>query len=154
LELKDIRAIIDLMKKNDLAVFKLEKDGFKIELEAHRPPAPLVSAFPGHPVPPAAPSPGYPTPAQSASQAAGTGTQAGGKEIISPMVGTFYRAPSPDSAPYVEVGQVIAEETVVCIIEAMKVMNEIKAEVKGTITEVLVENGTAVQFGQPLFRVK
>jgi acetyl-CoA carboxylase biotin carboxyl carrier protein len=70
------------------------------------------------------------------------------------MVGTFYRAPSPDSAPYVEVGQAVAEETIVCIIEAMKVMNEIKAEVKGTITEVLVENGTAVQFGQPLFRVK
>jgi acetyl-CoA carboxylase biotin carboxyl carrier protein len=155
LELKDIKAIIDLMKKNDLAVFKLEKDGFKIELEAHRPPAPLVSAFPGHPVVAATPSPGHPAPAQSASQAAApTETEAGGKEIISPMVGTFYRAPSPDSAPYVEVGQAITEETVVCIIEAMKVMNEIKAEVKGTITEVLVENGTAVQFGQPLFRVK
>jgi acetyl-CoA carboxylase biotin carboxyl carrier protein len=70
------------------------------------------------------------------------------------MVGTFYRAPSPDSAPYVQEGQHITKETVVCIIEAMKVMNEIKAEVEGVITEVLVENGTAVQFGQPLFRVK
>ncbi len=70
------------------------------------------------------------------------------------MVGTFYRAPSPDSAPYIQEGQQITEETVVCIIEAMKVMNEIKAEVEGTIIEVLVENGTSVQFGQPLFRVK
>lgn len=70
------------------------------------------------------------------------------------MVGTFYRAPAPESAPYVEVGQDVSEETVVCIIEAMKVMNEIKAETRGVIAEVLVENGTAVQFGQALFRVK
>jgi acetyl-CoA carboxylase biotin carboxyl carrier protein len=70
------------------------------------------------------------------------------------MVGSFYRAPSPDSAPYVQEGQEINKDTVVCIIEAMKVMNEIKAEVQGVIAEVLVENGTPVQFGQPLFRVK
>ena len=70
------------------------------------------------------------------------------------MVGTFYRASSPDSAPYVQPGQEINEESVVCIIEAMKVMNEIKAEVEGVVAEVLVENGTPVQFGQPLFRVK
>jgi acetyl-CoA carboxylase biotin carboxyl carrier protein len=76
------------------------------------------------------------------------------KEIVSPMVGTFYRAPSPDSAPYVRVGHEITEDTVVCIIEAMKVMNEIKAEVSGSILEILVENGTPVQFGQSLFRVK
>ena len=81
-------------------------------------------------------------------------TPADYKEVVSPMVGTFYRAPSPDSAPYVKEGQEVAEESVVCIIEAMKVMNEIKAEVKGVVTEVLVENGAAVQFGQPLFRVK
>ena len=67
------------------------------------------------------------------------------------MVGTFYRAPSPDSAPYVKEGQEIVEETVVCIIEAMKVMNEIKAEVKGVITEVLVENGSPIQFGSYSF---
>jgi acetyl-CoA carboxylase biotin carboxyl carrier protein len=154
LELKDIRAIIDLMKKNDLAVLKLEKEGFKLELEAHRA-APYVSVLPGHPPVTAAPLAGYPAPSQSAvsSTAAIEGT-AGQKEIVSPMVGTFYRAPSPDSAPYIKEGQEVAEETVVCIIEAMKVMNEIKAEVKGLITEVLVENGAAVQFGQPLFRVK
>jgi acetyl-CoA carboxylase biotin carboxyl carrier protein len=154
LELKDIKAIIDLMKKNDLAVFKLEKEGFKIELEAHRPPAPLVSALPGPQGGSAASPAGYAATNQSAVHPVPAETKAGGKEIVSPMVGTFYRAPSPDSAPYVEVGQAVAEETIVCIIEAMKVMNEIKAEVKGTITEVLVENGTAVQFGQPLFRVK
>jgi acetyl-CoA carboxylase biotin carboxyl carrier protein len=153
LELKDIRAIIDLMKKNDLAVFKLEKEGFKLELEAHRPPAPLVCALPGHPPVTGAPIVGS-TPAQSPPAMAPVERPAGSKEIVSQMVGTFYRAPSPDSAPYIKEGQEIAEETVVCIIEAMKVMNEIKAEVRGVITEVLVENGAAVQFGQPLFRVK
>jgi acetyl-CoA carboxylase biotin carboxyl carrier protein len=154
LELKDIRAIIDLMKKNDLAVFKLEKEGFKLELEAHRPPPPFVSVLPGHQAVTAVPVAGYPTTSPSAPPAAAIEVTADHKEIVSPMVGTFYRAPSPDSAPYIKEGQEIAEDTVVCIIEAMKVMNEIKAEVKGVITEVLIENGAAVQFGQPLFRVK
>ncbi|MBV8351148.1 MAG: acetyl-CoA carboxylase biotin carboxyl carrier protein [Verrucomicrobia bacterium] len=153
MELKDIKAIIDLMKKNDLAVFKLEKEGFKIELEAHRSPAPLITALPGPQVVAVAPTRGSSTHAPSTVPAAAPEQKPTFKEIVSPMVGTFYRAPSPDSAPYVQEGQDIAEETVVCIIEAMKVMNEIKAEVKGVITEVLVENGTAVQFGQPLFRV-
>jgi acetyl-CoA carboxylase biotin carboxyl carrier protein len=154
LELKDIKAIIDLMKKNDLAVFKLEKEGFKLELETHRPPAPLMAAVPAHQVVATAPLPGFSTHPASGPPAAAADPKPAFKEIVSPMVGTFYRAPSPDSAPYVQEGQQISEEAVVCIIEAMKVMNEIKAEVEGIITEVLVENGTAVQFGQPLFRVK
>jgi acetyl-CoA carboxylase biotin carboxyl carrier protein len=89
---------------------------------------------------------------ESPTTAAGASTPL--REIVSPMVGTFYRAPSPDSAPYAEVGQEVNEESLVCIIEAMKVMNEIKAEIKGVIVEILVENGTPVQFGQPLLRVK
>ncbi len=76
------------------------------------------------------------------------------KDIVSPMVGTFYRAGSPDSPPFADVGKTVSEETVVCIIEAMKVMNEIKAETTGTIAEVVAENGKPVQFGQVLFRVK
>jgi acetyl-CoA carboxylase biotin carboxyl carrier protein len=149
LELKDIKAIIDLMKKNDLAVFKLEKEGVKLELEAHRAPVPLPVAQPaGVPVTAhASTQSGVPAPAPIDQKPAL-------KEVVSPMVGTFYRAPSPDSAPYVQVGQDINKDTVVCIIEAMKVMNEIKAEVQGVIVEALVENGTPVQFGQPLFRVK
>ncbi len=75
------------------------------------------------------------------------------KEIASPMVGTFYRAPTPDAGPYVSVGDEVNEDSVVCIVEAMKVMNEIKAELKGTVTKVLVEDGTPVQYGQPLFLV-
>ena len=157
MELKDIKAIIDLMKKNDLAVFKLEKEGFKLELESHRPPAPLIAAVPAHQIVTAAPGPGYSTHPPSKPHTVNAEEKPALpalKEIASPMVGTFYRAPSPDSAPYIQEGQQITEETVVCIIEAMKVMNEIKAEVEGTIVEVLVENGTSVQFGQPLFRVK
>jgi acetyl-CoA carboxylase biotin carboxyl carrier protein len=75
-------------------------------------------------------------------------------EVKSPMIGTFYRAPSPEAASYVEIGAEINPESVVCIIEAMKVMNEIKAEVKGVITQVLVENAKPVEFGQPLFKVR
>jgi len=154
LELDDIKAIIDLMKKNDLAVFKLEREGFKIELEAHRSHFPTVvlphSVAASGPLPHAGPVPANVT--EGPTPAAGPSTPL--KEIVSPMVGTFYRSPSPDSAPYVEVGQEINEESLVCIIEAMKVMNEIKAEIKGVITEILVENGTPVQFGQPLIRVK
>ncbi len=127
------------------------KEGIKIELEAHRPPVPVM-----------APQPvvqSVPTTAPVAVQPSAPAVPPGEpkitfKEVVSPMVGTFYRAPSPDSAPYVQVGQDITDDTVVCIIEAMKVMNEIKAEVQGVIAEVLVENGTPVQFGQPLFRVK
>jgi acetyl-CoA carboxylase biotin carboxyl carrier protein len=150
LDLDDIKAIIDLMKQNDLAVFKLEREGFKLELEAQRPVAPVIAAA-------AVPTAAVPTQTVPANVTGSSGTgeeKSKLKEIVSPMVGTFYRAPSPDSAPYVQPGQEINEESVVCIIEAMKVMNEIKAEVRGVIVEVLVENGTPVQFGQPLFRVK
>ena len=150
MDLDDIKAIIDLMKQNDLAVFKLEREGFKIELEAQRPVAPVIAAT-------AMPSAAIPTQTVPANVTGSSGTgeeKSKLKEIVSPMVGTFYRASSPDSAPYAQPGQEINEESVVCIIEAMKVMNEIKAEVRGVIVEVLLENGTPVQFGQPLFRVK
>jgi acetyl-CoA carboxylase biotin carboxyl carrier protein len=91
---------------------------------------------------PAPPSATAITPASNVSQ------------IVSPMVGTFYRSPSPDSAPYIDAGQEVTEETVVCIIEAMKVMNEIKAETTGIIVEVLAQNGKPVDFGKPLFSVR
>ena len=155
MELDDIKAIIDLMKKNDLAVFKLERDGFKIELEAHRSPQPVLAALPPTVISAGGAPHSGPIPATvTGSSTPATEQPTAFREIVSPMVGTFYRAASPDSAPYVEVGQEVNEETLVCIIEAMKVMNEIKAEVKGTIVEILVENGTPVQFGQPLIRLK
>jgi acetyl-CoA carboxylase biotin carboxyl carrier protein len=151
LDLKDIKAVIDLMKKNDLSVFEMEKDGFRLKLQkgageqtvyAQPAPAPAAAAAP-------APSTAAPSaPAPEAEKASSL------KDIVSPMVGTFYRAGSPEAQAFVDVGKEVSEETVVCIIEAMKVMNEIKAETKGVIAEIVAENGKPVQFGQVLFRVK
>ena len=162
MDLKDIKIIIDLMKRNDLSVFELEKEGFKIRLKKSSA-APGGFAVSGYPAPlpgyaPPAPMPVAPAPlvasAGGAEPIAPAPAVPKGKEINSPMVGTFYAAMSPDSPPYAKVGQTVTEDTVVCIVEAMKVMNEIKAEVSGTITEVLAENGKPVQFGQTLFRVQ
>jgi len=154
LELKDIKAIIDLMKKNDLSVFEMEKDGFKLKLQkgagdqtVFAAPAPGPS-FSAPPPPSLGPVPV--SPAAPAVEERGTPL----REIVSPMVGTFYRAASPESPPFVDAGKEVTEETIVCIIEAMKVMNEIKAETKGVIAEIVAESGKPVQFGQVLFRVR
>ena len=140
------------MKKNDLSVFKMEKEGFKITLKKGTDFQPVITT--AAPVAyAAAPAAAAPV-AHSEAAAAAAGGASQFREITSPMVGTFYGSPSPEAGPYVTVGQEVTEDTVVCIIEAMKVMNEIKAEVRGTITEMVAENGKPVQFGQALFRVK
>jgi acetyl-CoA carboxylase biotin carboxyl carrier protein len=149
-DLKDIKALIDLMKKNDLSVFEMEKDGFRIKLQKGLGDQPIVSV-PTTMSPAAAPAHANGTPSAAAAAPAET-TQL--KDIVSPMVGTFYRGASPDAPPFVDVGKTVGEDTVVCIIEAMKVMNEIKAEASGVIAEVVAENGKPVQFGQVLFKVR
>jgi acetyl-CoA carboxylase biotin carboxyl carrier protein len=149
-DIKEIKAIIDLMKKHDLSVFEIEKEGFRLKLQrgasASQPTIAALAAAGG----PAkgAVAGAEPPPAAKAIESVPM------KEIVSPMVGTFYRAGSPDAPAFVEVGKPVTEDTVVCIIEAMKVMNEIKAETSGVIAEVLAENGKPVQFGQALFRVR
>jgi acetyl-CoA carboxylase biotin carboxyl carrier protein len=148
-ELKDIKAIIDLMKKNDLSVFEMEKDGFRLKLQKGLGDQPiLVSAAPAAAAVANGPATAAGVPAAAPAEGANL------KDITSPMVGTFYRAASPDAAAFVDVGTRVNEDTVVCIIEAMKVMNEIKAETSGVIAEVVAENSKPVQFGQPLFRVR
>jgi acetyl-CoA carboxylase biotin carboxyl carrier protein len=148
-DLKDIKAIIDLMKENDLSVFEMEKDGLKIKLQKDA----ATSGVPFVPAPAAAATvAAQPLAVATPSPAGPQGIPL--KEIVSPMVGTFYRAGAPDAAPFVDVGAQVNEDTVVCIIEAMKVMNEIKAETNGVLAEVAVENGKPVQFGQVLFRVR
>jgi acetyl-CoA carboxylase biotin carboxyl carrier protein len=142
-ELKEIKAIIDLMKENDLSVFEMEKDGFKLKLQKESA-GQIGGAVPAALQPPSAPAPA------TAAKPDGPAL----KDVVSPMVGTFYRAASPDSSAFIEVGKTVDEDTVVCIIEAMKVMNEIKAEVTGVVAEVVAENGKPVQFGQVLFRVR
>jgi acetyl-CoA carboxylase biotin carboxyl carrier protein len=155
LELKDIKAIIDLMRKNDLSVFEMEKDGFRLKLQKGAGEQQTVFAAPAMPQMIAAPAAiGATAPPADAAPENAPATAAATKEITSPMVGTFYRAASPESPPFIGVGQEVNEDTVVCIIEAMKVMNEIKAEVKGVIAEVVAENGKPVQFGQALFKVR
>ncbi len=151
MDLKEIRALIDLMKKNGIAVFKMERDNFRITLKTAEASAPQTASF--SPSPPAAVS-ALATPPAAEVESAELIPQDGTKEIVSPMVGTFYSAASPEAPSFVEVGKQVTPETVVCIVEAMKVMNEIKAEISGTITEVVAQNGKPVQFGQALFRVK
>jgi acetyl-CoA carboxylase biotin carboxyl carrier protein len=143
-ELKDIKAIIDLMRKNDLSVFEMEKDGFRLKLQKGAGDQPAM-------VPPIVVS-SAPVAAAPAAAAGKSGEML--RDIVAPMVGTFYRAGSPDAPPFVDLGKTVTEESVVCIIEAMKVMNEIKAETSGIIAEVVAENGKPVQFGQVLFRVR
>jgi acetyl-CoA carboxylase biotin carboxyl carrier protein len=156
LELKDIKIIIDLMKKNDLSVFLLEREGFKLKISRGGD-APGSYVFtpsaPAFGVPQPAPAPVGPSIAPVTPPPVSP-EKSNLIDITSPMVGTFYHAMSPDSPPYIKVGQTVQPDTVVCIIEAMKVMNEIKSEVSGVVAEVLVENAKPVQFGQPLFRVR
>ncbi len=152
MDIKDIRTLIDLMRKNDLSTFKMEKEGFKITLKRGSDEPVIVTT--AAPAPQVLPVAAAPAPAAAPAEAAPAAPDANLREIASPMVGTFYSAASPDTPTYVSVGQSVTPDTVVCIIEAMKVMNEIKAEASGVIAEICVENGKPVQFGQPLFKLK
>jgi acetyl-CoA carboxylase biotin carboxyl carrier protein len=139
------------MRKNSVSEFELEKQDFKIRLKrgsnGSTPPGafdetPVISYQQAMALPPGS--------LTSAPPQLGVADV----DIKSPMIGTFYRAPSPEAVPYVEVGTEVNPDTVVCIIEAMKVMNEIKAEAKGFITQVMIENAKPVEFGQPLFKIR
>lgn len=148
MEYKELKRIIELVKDNEIVEFELEDGEFKlstklaqagnIQVMAAAPAAPAAAA-------PAAPATPAPVEAPAASNA---------PSIDSPMVGTFYRASSPEADPFCKVGDVVTPESTVCIIEAMKVMNEIKAEQKGRISKILIENGEAVEFGQSLFEIE
>lgn len=154
MDIKDIKRIIELMKENELTEFELAEEGFRISLRRKGfGVEPQVIMTPMH-----AAAQAVATAAAAAAPAAAPAAPAAAPsnliEIKSPMVGTFYRSSSPEAEPFVGLGKDVESESVVCIIEAMKVMNEIKAEVKGTIRKILVENATSVEFGQPLFLVE
>lgn len=146
------------MKRSELSEFEFEEEGFKIKIKRGSTGVPILSSLPqsAHPfsVSPveAAASAGKPAPAAQAANPGGD--EVGFTYVKSPMVGTFYRSPSPENPPFVENGSRVEDKTVVCIIEAMKIMNEIQSEVKGTVVEVLVENGQPVEYGQRLFKIK
>lgn len=144
MDMDRIKSVIDLMREHELSEFSIEDQDFKLSLKRGSPgmAAPLMGAgLAPAALPPPAAAP--PPPAEEELT-----------PIASPLVGTFYRASSPDADPFVSVGSRVHKDTVVCIIEAMKVMNEIKAETSGVIKKILVENATAVQYGQPMFLVE
>lgn len=158
MELKDIKKVIQMMKDNDLTEFLLEDDSCTLQMKRGAGEAPqVIAAAPQMVAAPAAlaPAPAPAAPAAAPQPAADpvSDENAGLVEVPSPMVGTFYTAPTPEAEPFVQVGSQVTADTVVCIVEAMKVMNEIKAEMSGTIKKMLVDNASPIQYGQPLFLV-
>ena len=154
----EIKQILDLMREHELAEFELQRDGETLRLRKHSP-----SQWVGGP--PHAPAviiqqPGAPAPAVAAPQAGESAVLEPASEDVdlaivkSPIVGTFYRAAEPAAPPFVEAGQTVRKGQVLCIIEAMKLMNEINAECDGEIVKVYVENGQAVQYGERLFAIR
>jgi acetyl-CoA carboxylase biotin carboxyl carrier protein len=151
-DIETIRRLLDLMNEHGLAELEIEREDMAVRLrKAGAEPPALVAAIPaGGSQPAAAPGP----PAHGAAAAETEPAEEDLPAVTSPMVGTFYEASGPEAEPFVQVGDHVAEDTVVCIIEAMKVFNEIRAEMSGTIEKVLVANAEAVEFGQPLFVVR
>ena len=144
MEIKEIKRIVEMMKNNDLTEFAMKDEDFELTLKRGGEQQVVVAAAPVAAAPVAAPVAAAPVEDEDD----------GLIEIPSPIVGTFYRKPAPDADNFAGVGTDVSEDTVVCIIEAMKVMNEIKAEVTGVIKKVLVDDATPVQYGQPLFLVE
>ena len=155
MDLQEIRRIVELMNEHGLTQFDLTKKDFQLKLKKGSDVDELRGLLASMPAPTAAPALQAPAPAALPAAAAATSPAvADGIEINSPMVGTFYIKPAPDAASFVEVGSTVSVGQTVCIIEAMKVMNEIKAEVSGTVTAIVAQDGKPVQFGDVLFRIK
>ena len=144
--IKELKEMINLMQENGLSELEIEKNGLKIRLKKGTGSAVVQEVVQAAPLPQV-------TAAHGLEE--GKPVEEEGVEIVrSPMVGTFYMAPAPDAAPYVATGKDVMEGDVICIIEAMKLMNEIKSEIAGRVTEILVENGQPVEFDQPLFKIQ
>ena len=158
MEFKDIKNIVDLMKKNSISDFELEKEGFKIklhrtdgsktenvQLQSYIPPAAAQTI----PVPSAIPASAAVAPETSANES----NNSSDPEIKSPMIGTFYRSPNPESDPFVSEGDSIKVGQTICIVEAMKLFNDIESEVSGKIVKILVDDNSPVEFDQPIFEI-
>jgi acetyl-CoA carboxylase biotin carboxyl carrier protein len=148
MNISEIRKLVEIIRENDLVEFEMDEGDFSIRIRRGHEAGMLTAPVQYAPAPVATPAP--PPAAPTAAAAVETGVSL----IKSPMVGTFYRSPSPDSQPFITEGSKVVPDSVVCIIEAMKVMNEIQSEISGTVLEVLVGDGEAVEYGQPLFKVK
>jgi acetyl-CoA carboxylase biotin carboxyl carrier protein len=157
MDIKEIQELIRFVAKSGVNEVELERDGFKLSIKANAP-APVAQAVAAPmPMQVAAPAPVAAAPAAAAPVAPAAPAAASNESnyltITSPMIGTFYRTPGPDKDPFVNVGDVVEPGKVVCIVEAMKLFNEIESEVKGRIVKVLVDNASPVEYGQPLFLV-
>ena len=150
-DLDGIRSLVELMKENNVSEIDLEQDGRRLKLTRGSVAPAVVSVPASAPVVPSTPV--VATETQAAPAEPKADDSAFIKTINSPMVGTFYASPSPDKPPFVSVGDVVSPEKTVCIIEAMKVFNDVQAEISGKIVEILVKNGEAVEYGKPLFKV-
>ena len=155
-DLDDVKRLIELANKNDLSVLEIEtKKGRRIRIEKNKPVAPAVAFNATAPAPAPVQAPVVETtPVQQSAPTQASAPQPTGKTIKAPMVGVFYKAASPEAEPYVTVGKTVKKGETVCIIEAMKLMNEIQAEEDGTIKEILVKDGDIIEYGQPLFVIE
>jgi len=159
MDLKLIERLVRIMQKGEITDLEVDDSKAGMRLRIQRGPKPSTSNAPVVHVTqggaaPAAPVAAAPAPGAAGEAAPPAGPPPGTEPFLSPMVGTFYRAPSAEAEPFASVGSVLKPDSTLCIIEAMKVMNEIKAERSGVVVEVLVENGEPVEFGQPLFLIK
>lgn len=154
MELQEIRRIVELMNEHGLTLFDLTKKDFHLKLKKGADMDDLRGLLASLPTVPAAAAPAPAAASSAPAAVAAAAPAAEGAEITSPMVGTFYRKPAPDAPDFVEVGSTVSIGQTVCIIEAMKVMNEIKAEKSGTICALVAEDGSPVQYGDVLFRIK
>jgi len=148
MNIKEIKEMINLMNENGLVELEIEKEGMRIRLKK------TGSGQEGFSGPIVVERERVPEASTREEDAAQEKASSKSVEIRAPMVGTFYRAPSPEAPPYVEIGQTIEPGQVICIIEAMKLMNEIKSEVKGKVLEIIVDNAEPVEFGQPMFLIE
>ena len=147
MDLRKLKTLIDLVQNSGISELEISEGEEKIRIAKHFTAAPATTMV-GMPVTTSAPAAVAPAPTPAAEAAP---AQPEGHVMKAPMVGTFYRAGAPDAAPFVEVGQTVKEGDTLCVIEAMKLMNEIEADVSGVIKAIQVENGQAVEFGQPMF---
>lgn len=151
MNIKELKELIDLLKDTEVTELEIEKAGVKVRIKKGRSALPVVA---NHAEGSAITTPVEKTAAPEMLELGEKPTDKGGITVTSPIVGTFYRSSSPDALPYVEVGDVVKKGQVLCIIEAMKLMNEIESEVDGKVVEVLLENAQPVEYGEPLFHIE
>ena len=156
MNLKEIKELVEFIVRQNLSEFEFEQSGFKIRIRKE-----AAAATSGSTLPPATiPMPPVPSGADSAATAAAKASETGAESardvhiVKSPIVGTFYRSPSPDAEPFVKIGDFVEKGTVLCIIEAMKLMNEIESDISGEIVNIFVESGNPVEYGESLFAVR